>query len=65
MERLWNFPNCTGCIDGKHINIECPNNSGARNLNYKKTFSTVLFGVCDAHYRYFACVYTYQYRVTM
>ncbi|KAH9375084.1 hypothetical protein HPB48_013262 [Haemaphysalis longicornis] len=64
-ERIAADMETTGCIDGKHINIECPPNSGARNLNYKKTFSTVLFGVCDAHYRYFACVYNHKSRVTL
>ncbi|KAH9359476.1 hypothetical protein HPB48_015896 [Haemaphysalis longicornis] len=51
METTWNFSNFTGFIDGKHINIKCPPNSGTRYLNYKKTFSTVQFGVCDAYYR--------------
>lgn len=39
MELYWNFPNCIGSIDGKHINIECQDNTGSRNLSYKKTFS--------------------------
>ncbi|XP_072142416.1 uncharacterized protein [Dermacentor andersoni] len=52
MEEFWHFPNCIGSIDGKHVHIQCPDNSGSMNLNYKKRFSVALLAVCDAHYKF-------------
>lgn len=43
--RCWNFPNVIGCIDGKHIRLQCPANSGSNFFNYKKYFSIVLQAV--------------------
>jgi len=40
--KKWQFPNCIGNIDGKHVTIKSHNNSGSRNLCYLKKCSIFL-----------------------
>lgn len=48
----WNFPNCVGAIDGKHIRIFCPGKSGSLFFNYKDYFSIILQAIVDANCKF-------------
>lgn len=50
----WNFPNSILAIDGKHLRIRCPNNSGSLYFNNKDYFLTVLLAMIDANYKFVA-----------
>jgi len=43
----WDFPNCLGAVDGKHVVIQCPVYSETEYYNYKRTFSIVIMDTTD------------------
>lgn len=50
--KMWNFPNCIGALDGKHVVVQCFKNSGSEYFNYKHQFSVVLLGICDPNLKF-------------
>lgn len=51
-EKHANFPHCIGSIDGKHIRLIQPADSGSMYYNYKHFYSLVLMAACDANYNF-------------
>ncbi|XP_046856153.1 protein ANTAGONIST OF LIKE HETEROCHROMATIN PROTEIN 1-like [Xenia sp. Carnegie-2017] len=50
----WQYPHCLGAIDGKHVVVQQPPNSGSYFYNYKHTHSIVVLAVAGPDYE---CLY--------
>ena len=48
----WQFPNCIGAADGKHISTKHPANSGSEFYNYKGFYSIVLLAIVNYDYEF-------------
>lgn len=48
----WQFINCGGSIDGKHIRIVQPPGTGAQFYNYKGFYSIILMAIVNSNYEF-------------
>ena len=52
LRRLLEFSPNLGALDGKHVAIKCPEDSGSIFYNYQCFYSIVLIALVDAKYRF-------------
>ena len=51
-EEKWQFRNCVGAIDGKHVPLISPFDSGSTYFSYKSFCSIALLALVDADYKF-------------
>ena len=50
--KRWNYHNCGGALDGKHVAIRRPDHARSQYFNNKKFHSVILLALADAQYRF-------------
>jgi hypothetical protein len=50
--KQWDFPNCIGGSDGKHMTLKCPQNSGSQYFSYLQKCSLVLMAIVGPVYKF-------------
>lgn len=63
-EEMWNFPNLLYAVDGKHVDIVAPPNSGLYFFNYKGSHSMVLMAIANTRHEFLLCDFEVHGRVS-
>jgi len=51
-EEKWDFVNCGVTVDGKHVRVLSPRNTGAKFFNYEGFYSLVLIALVDSNFEF-------------
>ncbi len=51
-QERWNMPHAIGALDGKHVRVKQPKDTGSKYFNYKQFFSLILMALVDSNYQF-------------